>query len=116
MEMEPGKNCKKWHLNGKNFLIIIFFHIECTMLWNITLCSEPRSLVNVSAGEAFLAKPIAEEVKVLIEKGESDHAVALVFVTEGNWFHRAFLNTLRCITDGHRFVARDSNLTPETEQ
>ena len=45
---------------------------------------------NVSAGEAFLAKLIAEEVKLLIEKGESDHAIALVFGTEGHWLDNAF--------------------------
>ena len=36
--------------------------------------------------------------------------------TEEHWMDRAFLNTLYSITDGHRFVPRDSNLTPEVEQ
>lgn len=52
---------------------------------------------HISAGEAVLAKLIAKEVKFLIEKGESDHAIALVFGTEGHWMDRTFLNTLRSI-------------------
>ena len=118
MEIAPGKNCKKWHLNWKelshhNFLPHrIYPVVEYYFAQGAKNLGEP----NVSAREEFLAKLIAEEVKCLIEKGESDHAIALVFGTEGHWLDRAFLNTLRSITDGHRTVARDSNSSPEKEQ
>ena len=51
--------------------------------------------LGISAGEAVLAKLMAEEIKSLIKKGESDHSIALEFGAEGHWLDRAFLHTLR---------------------
>lgn len=49
----------------------------------------------ISDGQEVLARLMAKEIKFLIEKGETDHAIALAFGTEGHWLDRAFLNTLR---------------------
>lgn len=52
---------------------------------------------NISGAETVLTKLMAKEIKLLIDKGESDHAIALAFGSEGHWLDRGFLNRLRFI-------------------
>lgn len=51
--------------------------------------------VKVSTDEDVLGKLMAEKIKSLHAKGDSDHAIAVTFGSHGFWLGRHFLNSLR---------------------
>lgn len=49
----------------------------------------------MGTADAVLAKLMAEKIKSLHGKRESDHTIALTFGSHGFWLDRGFLNTIR---------------------
>lgn len=50
---------------------------------------------SVPTDQEVLGKLMADKIKSLQAKGESDHAIAVTFGSSGYWLERSFLNSLR---------------------
>lgn len=49
----------------------------------------------ISPSDAVLGKLMAEKIRLLHEKGESNHAISVAFGSHGMWLDSGFLNRLR---------------------
>ncbi|KAL9985976.1 hypothetical protein ACROYT_G000027 [Oculina patagonica] len=57
--------------------------------------AQPDPAVQVSSDEGVLGKLMAEKIKSLHAKGDSDHTIAVTFGSHGFWLGGHFLNSLR---------------------